>query len=121
VIPSPWIALVLVLAIFRVVRLIGWDTFPPLIRLRDWITGARVVTAGSTNARMRLTNEQVETHYEFRWPTLAEGISCAYCASIWIGSGVYIAWLAWPKWTLYVAAPLAVSTAVGLIARWLDF
>jgi len=39
VIPEPWEGIVLVLATYRLVRLAGWDDWPPIYRLRAWIIG----------------------------------------------------------------------------------
>lgn len=119
-IPGPWVALVLVLATFRICRLAGWDHFPPLLAARRWATGEYVVSSGSTNARLRVTNEEVEYEVRHRRPTLYAGLSCAYCSSVWFGAAVYLAWRLEPSWTLTGAAVLAASAAVGLVARWLD-
>ena len=118
--PAPYVALILMLAVTRLTRLTGWDTFPPLVRLRRWVTGERTVSAGSTNARLGLTAEQVTATVKYRWPTLAEGLSCAYCSSLWWGTAVYVGWRLEPRWTLYAAVPLALSAVVGAWARWLD-
>jgi hypothetical protein len=120
VIPSPWVGLVLALAVYRLCRLAGWDHFTPIARARTWLYGATVTNSASTNARLGVTNESVEVTWTYRRPMLAELLSCAFCLGWWISLAVYLAWLWKPEWTLYGAAPLALSAAAGLIAKNLD-
>lgn len=119
-IPHPYVALILMLAIFRLVRLIGWDHMPLLIRARSWATGARHTSNGSTNARLGVTNEQVENTVTFKRQWLADLIACSYCSGLWLSTAVYVAWRFEPRWTLYAAVPLALSTVVGAWSRWID-
>lgn len=119
-IPSPWVAVVLALAAFRCTRLIGYEDFPPVLRLRRWVVGAKTATAGSTNARMRVTNEPVEETTVYRWPTLSKLLWCAYCLGFHVSVAIYLLWIWFPTATMYGAFPLALSAAVGLIARNLD-
>lgn len=120
-IPSPWVALVVVLAVFRLCRLAGWDEFPPVVRARVWLVGAEVASSASANQRMSITNDAApEEVWTYRRPLLADLLSCAFCLGWWLSLVAYLAWLAEPTWTLYVCAPLALSAAVGLIAKNLD-
>ncbi len=116
-IPSPWVGLVLALAVFRACRLIGWDDFPPVMRARGWVTGQHETTSGSANARMGVTGEGVTREIGWRRPLLAHFLGCAYCLGAWLSVAVYAAWLAEPTWTLYGTFPFALSAAVGIIAR----
>lgn len=119
-IPSPWVGLVLVLAAYRCTRLTGWDDFPPIVRARAWVVGEKVVTRGSTNARLRQTSEKVERDTTYRWPTLNQFLHCAFCSGWWWSLAVYLSWIFAPRPTLYACAPLAFSAAVGLVAKNLD-
>lgn len=119
-IPSPWVALVLVLATFRIARFIGWDTFPPLGRARDWLTGAKVVWRGTEAARTGMSADKIEYDITYRWEWLDELFRCAYCLGFWVSLLVYLGWVFVPTATLYVAAVAALSGAVGIMARWLD-
>lgn len=119
-IPSVWQAVIITLACLRTTRLIGWDDLPALVAARRWVTGEHTMNSGSTNARLGQTAEPVTHRTAWRRPALAYGLSCAYCLSVWGGVAWYAAWRLWPSWTLAAAFPLAVSSAVGLIARWLD-
>jgi Protein of unknown function (DUF1360) len=120
VIPSPWVAAVLALAVFRTVRLAGWDTFPPLVAFRGWLTGREGVAVGSQNDLMGLTGTPAASGHRYRRPALAELLGCAYCSGLWLSGIAYCCWLLEPVWTLYAAAPLALSAAAGTAARWLD-
>jgi hypothetical protein len=114
VIPSPWVALVLVLAAFRLTRLVGWDDLPPVARARARALGESVV------ARSRPAGQDDEYVYLYRRPLLAHLVHCAFCLGFWAAVVVYVAWLLEPRPTLYVCAPFAIGAAVGLIAKNLD-
>jgi hypothetical protein len=120
VIPGVWQSVVLTLAVFRTVRLLGWDHLPTLVRARKWATGEYTVTNGSTNARLRQTNEPVTEETRWRRPTLAALLACPYCLGAYISVVWYVAWRIYPSWSLTVAAPFALSAAVGAWARWID-
>lgn len=119
-IPSAWASLVLALAAFRLTRLAGWDDLPPIVRARAWLVGEKAVTTGSSNARMGLSGDPVETTYRYRWPTLAYALHCAFCSGAWWSLAVYVAWRLEPSWTLTAMFPLAVSAFVGTWAKVLD-
>lgn len=119
-IPHPWQAIVLGLAAFRVVRIMGWDTLGVVVRARAWAVGEQAVTRGSTNARMGLTSERVEVEFTYRRQWLHELLSCGYCSGMWISLAWYGAWLVWPSWSLLVAFPFALSAFVGTWSRMLD-
>lgn len=119
-IPGPWVALVLTLGAFRLTRLAGWDTFPPVARARAWLTGEHVVHSTSANMAMGVTGELPGYEYRYRRRLLAELLHCAFCAGFWVALAAYLAWRFEPRWTLYLLAPFALSAAVGLIARNLD-
>lgn len=119
-IPHPWPALILALAVLRACRLAGWDTLPPLVAARDWLAGAETVTRGSTNAFLRQSADPLEETTSYRRPLIHELLTCAYCLGLWTSGFVYACWLLEPRWTLYGAVPLALSTVVGMAAHWLD-
>jgi hypothetical protein len=90
-------AVVLVLAAYRVSRLVGWDRI-------------------TEDARVRLTGDPEGT----RRPRLAEFLHCAFCTSVWSCAALYASWRVRPAATLAAAAPLAGSAVVGLVATKLD-
>jgi hypothetical protein len=102
--PSPLILLVLALAAFRTWRLLALDTLPPLVRLRSWLVQA----------------DWFQDKQVFGRPLLEEWLSCAWCFGLWASAGWYICWLEWPRATIYAAAPLALSAAVGICASLLS-
>lgn len=93
-VPGWWPMVLLVLAAFRVTRLIGWDDIT-----EPW--------------RQRL----VKKHPKGWRPKL---ITCPWCIGWWVGLAWWAAWLIENKWTLVAATPWAISAGVGLIAKNLD-
>jgi hypothetical protein len=43
-----------------------------------------------------------------------EWITCPFCAGAYVSVGWWLAWVAWPHWTLVVAVPFALSAALAL-------
>jgi hypothetical protein len=112
VIPHWYVALVLSLGAFRITRLIGWDDFPPIARLRAKATG-----------ESRYTNSAVSRDAQiirYRRPTLEHFLHCPFCSGFWICVIVYLAWRFESFWTLTVLAPFALNAVVGITARNLD-
>jgi hypothetical protein len=109
-IPSPWIAVVLALGTFRIVRLIGWDDWPYAVRARDWLGGRNERNRG---VKVFATDER-GTHTR---PVLAKFLACPWCIGFWLSCLVYVLWLFVPTEVLYGLAPFALSAAVGLIAK----
>lgn len=118
--PSPLVLLVLVLAAYRLTRLIGWDDFPPVLRVRVWLTGQTKHVAGSSNSINGLTVEPPEYVWSWRRPLLAHFLQCAFCQGTWTSAAVYAIWAAEPHWSLYAFVPLAIGGAVGLVSKNLD-
>ena len=137
-IPGPSVFALLALGVYRACRLIGWDDFPPIVRARDWATGAHEETfyvcptcaveredydpsgwvgrndcpaCGSAQA------PQAESEPGFRRPLLAEFLACPYCLGAWASLIVYLCWISAPRFTLYATVPFALSATVGLIAK----
>lgn len=112
--PSSWlVAAVLVLATFRITRLLGWDDFPPVARVRNRLFGTtvdRTLTERHPPGQPPTRNGR---------PTLVAFVECPYCLGFWVGLLVYLLWLT-GDWVLYPLAPLALNGAVGIVARMLD-
>lgn len=119
-IPHPWVAVVLVLGVYRLMRLVGWDDFPPIAKLRDRIVGMTEERRGTGNAQMGVTDEKVQIVRRYRRPVLKHFIGCGFCVGFWIGVVVYVWWLFLPVACLYALAPFALNGAVGLISKNLD-
>lgn len=126
-VPSPLELVLLVGAAFRLTRLAGWDEFPPVERARSWVLGERWVTdvVDGEDVAPSLPGKPpssevggVRPAYERQ--TLAHLVHCPFCMGWWVSLTVYLAWLAAPAVTLAACVPLAVSSAVGLIAKNLD-
>jgi Flp pilus assembly protein TadB len=43
-------------------------------------------------------------------------IACAYCFGFWISLLWWLAFIAWPHWSVIIAVPFAISALVGIIA-----
>jgi hypothetical protein len=121
VIPSAWIGVVLALATYRLVRLLGWDDFPPVARARAWVTGEHWVPVDSaTEAGGKTPDRGDYVQAAYRRPMLAHFLHCAFCQGFWMSALVYTAWVVFPTETLYALAPFALSGVVGLLAKNLD-
>lgn len=96
--PGTFELVVLILAAYRVWRLLALDEL--LDPIRDPLLGLK----GDDFAR----------------PALARFLGCPFCFGFWISLAIYGAWLSAPRPTLYAMAPFAISGAVGLIAKNLD-
>lgn len=122
ILPGPWVALVLALAAFRLLRLAGWDDFPPVYRVRAWLIGEHWVTE---TVEVDLPGKQPSSEAAgvrpaYRRPLFAHFVHCPFCIGFWISAAVYTAWVFAPTETLYAAAPFALSGTIGLIAKNLD-
>lgn len=119
-IPMWWQTVVLGLAGYRISRLVGWDDFPPIQRIRQWATGETLYTRGSSNSRQGLTNEPLEAAIAYDRPMLEHFLHCAYCTGWWVALAEYAGWLYDRHWTMLVAYPFALAAIPGLVARNLD-
>lgn len=111
--PVPdWLdAVVLALGVYRLTRLLGWDEFPPVAKLRDRLLDKRI-TRNVTGSTL--------PEFTFGRPVLAAGVQCPYCLGFWVGLAAYALWLVVPTATLYVLVPFALNAVVGIVARNLD-
>jgi len=91
-VPDWWQLSLLALAAFRFWRLIAEDT----------------ITARPRHAVIRKIRG------------FEEWITCPWCAGAWVTIGWWLAWVAWPHWSLVVATPFAISAIIGLIAANID-
>lgn len=103
-IPAWWQFTLLSLAAYRLWRLLAEDTILDGPRLR-------VYRAVGWNPE---SDDEPPPTYRAK---LAIFISCPWCAGFWISLAAWGAWSWEPHWTLVACAPLAVSAAVGLVAK----
>lgn len=118
--PDPYDAVILTLGAFRLTRLVGWD---------DLTIGLRGKLTGVPDAEHASFVDVYEEHVEAgtQMPPGARSryyrsklVRCPWCVGWWLSLGVYAAWRAKPRATLSASTPLALSAAVGLIAKHLD-
>lgn len=130
-IPSPWEFALLALAAYRLTRLGGWDDFPPIAAVREWIlreewVGTPLFSMEEEIERsVSLPGKTPESLAEnvrpaYGRPLLAHLVHCPFCLGWWVSLAVYLAWVALPTAALAIAAPFAISGVVGLVAKNLD-
>jgi hypothetical protein len=105
-VPSPWVALLLAAASYRIWRLLAEDT----------------ILSGPRRRIVRLPqnwNEGMMLPEGYRY-RLAEFINCAWCSGFWISIAVWLLWQADEHWATVIAVPLAISAAVGVTRNLLD-
>lgn len=98
---------VLILASFRLTRLLVYDD------ITSWIRAPFVET------------KKEEVHGEFvyylepsgkglrKW--LGKLLSCHWCMGIWTSAGLYVGWLVWPEGFIVIAHILAIAGAAAII------
>ncbi len=101
-VPSWWAAALLALAAYRLYRIVGLDKITE--RPRHWLLDRIHSRRGSGD----------------KW---AAFITCPWCAGFWICGillGLYCIETAWLGWFGFAVTWLALSAAVGAIAKLLD-
>lgn len=96
-VPSWWEAILLALAAYRCFRLICCDTI--LDRPREAIVQRHRHVEG-------LYRREIDVF-----------LHCPWCLGFWSALAWWGAWEIWPEGSLVAAAPLAISTAVGMIQK----
>lgn len=105
-IPSPWVALLLLGASYRIWRLLAEDII--LDRPRRWVVR---LSRDWTEEKMLPEGYRVK---------LAEFFNCPWCLGFWITIVVWLLWQADEHWTTVLSVPLALSTGVGITRGKLD-
>lgn len=105
-VPSPWIALLLLAASFRIWRILADDDI--FERPRRWVV------------RLPRDWEEGQMLPEGYRIGLAAFITCPWCLGFWVTIAVWLAWQASPHWTEVLSVPLALSAGVGIIRKNLD-
>lgn len=97
--PTPWQYVLLLLASYRIWRLIAWDTITASLRWR--LVGY---------------SDEAEPIADYtKRPALAYWVHCPWCMGFWTCLLVALAWWVAPTATIAASVPLALSTGVGLI------
>lgn len=105
---NPITLLLVVVATWRITRLLVRDEFPPVRAVRDWVT----TTFADVTPSGELTPSK-------QWGVLGHTVAylwtCTWCMSVWVGAGVVFTlghWLSVPLPWLVVAA---ASAGAGLL------
>jgi len=102
-VPSPWIALLLLGASYRIWKLLADDTI--LNRPRHWL--------------VRLPPDWEEGDplpRDYRLE-LARFITCPWCLGFHVSWVLWLAWEIEPHWTAIFSVPFALSAALGITER----
>jgi hypothetical protein len=103
-IPSPYEALLLAFAAYRVWRLVAEDDLTDSIRRRFLRLG-----------NWREEGDAVPLDYR---AGVGNFLGCAWCLGFWVALAWWAAWLVWAD-TVIVAVPFALSAAVGFMrVKW---
>lgn len=132
--PAPYALVLLVLAAWRVYRLVAVDEITA--RIRGWATlpdddyeaWSDVIRDAEFDGADPWQPDGFDldgTHYPRPWFSsrryhVAKFARCPWCMGWWISVVVWVAWLAAGDVTLYLATPFALSAGVGLVQRNLD-
>lgn len=122
--PVPgWLALVLLsLAAFRVYRLVARDTITEPVREAVTYPDDATVELGEKPSEVTIhkggvvvlgPDEQPKTWRVY----LSTLIRCPWCAGFYVSVAWWAAWWAWPRPTLFLAAPWAISAVVAMLAK----
>ena len=87
-VPEPYALVLLALALFRIIKLIGDDVI--LDRPRDWLA------------------DRLGHKFDYL-------ISCPWCLGPYLGAPLWAAWIFWPEATLAAASFLALLSLAALI------
>jgi hypothetical protein len=111
---------VLILAVFRISRLVIEDTITQPVR--DWLLGrwpgrhveydpGDQVRGGTVS----IGGELYAAEPTWVGDRIAKLISCYWCTGFWVALALVVAYAAWPKPTLWVAFPFAVAAGAGIV------
>lgn len=111
-IPTWWQFAILVLGAYRITRLLGWDDWPPIYKLRARLLGERwFFPSQSSNEKARVAYDRA---------LLAKLFHCPFCLGWWVCLLAWALWLPFPHFTIIALTPWALSGAVGLLSKNLD-
>lgn len=123
---NPMLVLVNLLAAFRLTRLLVDDSLPPIALWRmqvsrwadeRWAPSRRIYNPEADDAEP--TGADADKLLAYGRSPLANLLACYWCAGFWMSAAVTLL-ASTGTWWLWAAAPLALSAAVGLLARLAD-
>lgn len=117
-VPSPWAFVLLALAAYRLYRLGSRDTITEPIRAAVAYGDDEAV---SLDDEPRVEVVGVDREIPKGWRVyLSTLVRCPWCAGFYVSVAVWAAWWAAPRWTMFLAAPWALSAVLGLAKKNLD-
>jgi len=108
-VPSPWEALILAAAGWRVWHLLAIDAILDPLRDRVFYPAP----SGPSGGRTLLVEEAADAE---RWPRILKFVECPYCFGFWVTAALWLAWTIEP-WALIAAAPFALHTGMLTVER----
>lgn len=116
--PGPWEFVLLALAAYRVFRLVAKDSITEPIRAAASYPDDEAVTLGYDDEGLVVIGMEEESKPLRVY--VATLLRCPWCMGFYVSVAAWGAWLADSRVALFVAAPLAISGAVGLVSKTLD-
>jgi hypothetical protein len=119
--PDLWQFVLLALAAFRIYRLGARDTITEPVRAAVTYEDDASVSLDDAPDDEGLTVIGLDDDLPMSLRVYASTlIRCPWCAGFYVSAAVWGAWELWPRPTLFLAAPWALSAAVALAAKNLD-
>jgi hypothetical protein len=111
---------VLILAVFRISRLVIEDTISQPLRsavLSRWPGKDVEYEPGDkvTGGTFPLDGKLYAQEPTWLGDRIAKLISCYWCTGFWVALALVVAYAAWPNPTLWVAFPFAVAAGAGIV------
>lgn len=87
----------------------------PLLVLAGWRLSHLITREDGPGRIFRRARQLAGAEREGELSSLAYGITCMWCVSVWAGLVLFALWRALPRASLYVIWPLALSAAAVLL------
>lgn len=109
--PSWWTLTLLALAAYRLWRIVAKDTITEPLRA---MIGMADDTAFTLSEIVEFSGEKMP---KSRLVYLTTLVRCPWCVGFYLSVVVWALWDIEPRWATFLAAPLAISAIVGLVAK----
>lgn len=119
---TPLHALILLFGTISITRLAVSDTFPPILKVRNWVL-QRFPFAGHMSDRPFPGHKNIQTGsmyvaQETTW--IGALLHCPYCIGFWISLVVTVAWVLFSTTTLWVCTVMALRWITGAALNRFD-
>ena len=119
---TPLHMLILLLGTISITRLAVSDTFPPILRVRNWVL-QRFPFAGHVSetpfeGRKNIQTGSAYVSQENTW--IGALLHCPYCIGFWVSAAVTGAWVLFPTVTLWACFVMGLRWATGATLNRFD-